>query len=288
MLLSYDMSKMQDLLKSFYSLTKLRVVVFNHEFCKIAEYPERDCELCSLLRSDPNAHQNCIACDQFACKQCKTTGRFITYVCHAGLTESAAPIRYGNTVIGYMMLGQVLVCDNAHDYWPVFLSKCSNYAIDQAALEKAFRKKRAVDISQVYHAAQIMEACAGYLWLQRYISLKEDTLPKQIDEYIAGNLQADLSVGALCRQFNISRSSLYNIARTYFGKGIEQLTRELRIQKAKEILTDTNCAVSELAAMVGYNDYNYFIKVFKKEVGITPKQFALQKNRPAHSPQPNP
>ncbi len=279
MLLSYDIGKMQDSLKSFYSLTKIRVVVFNHEFCKVAEYPETDCELCSLIRADPAGHRECSLCDRTACEQCKSTGGFFTYTCHAGLTESAAPIRYENTVIGYMMLGQVLVCSDAREYWPELARRCGKYNVDLATLERIYRKKRAVDISTVYHAAQIMEACAGYLWLQRYISLKEDTLPKQIDEYISSHLDADLSVGALCAQFNISRSGLYQIAKTYFGKGIEQLTRELRIAKAKSILVDTNYPVSEVAAMVGYYDYNYFIKVFKKETGVTPKQYSLQRGR---------
>lgn len=276
MLLSYDIGKMQSLLKSFYSLTKIRVVVFNHEFRKIAEYPETDCELCSLISSNPAAYRECLQCDRTACEQCKSTGRFFTYTCHVGLTESAAPIRYENTVIGYIMLGQVLVCSDAREYWPEFARRCGNYDIDLAALERLYRKKRAVDVSSVYHAAQIMEACAGYLWLQRYISLKEDALPKQIDEYISSHLDADLSVGALCAQFNISRSGLYQIAKSYFGKGIEQLTREVRIAKAKSILTSADYSVSEVAAMVGYYDYNYFIKVFKKETGVTPKRYSLQ------------
>lgn len=276
MLLSYDINKMHELLKSFYSLTKIRVVVFNHEFHKVAEYPEADCELCSLIRSDPVAYRGCLQCDRTACEQCKATGRFFTYTCHAGLTESAAPIRYENTVIGYMMLGQVLVCGDAREYWPEFARLCGNYNVDLTALERLYRKKRAIDISSVYHAAQIMEACAGYLWLQRYISLKEDALPKQIDEYISSHLETDLSVGALCEHFSISRSGLYQIAKNYFGKGIEQLTRELRIAKAKSILTDTDYPVSEVAAMVGYYDYNYFIKVFKKETGVTPKRYGMQ------------
>lgn len=279
MLLSYDINRMQELLKSFYSLTKIRVVVFNHKFCKVAEYPETDCELCSLIRSDPAAYQKCLQCDRTACEQCKSTGRFFTYTCHAGLTESAAPIRYGNTVIGYIMLGQVLVCGDAREYWSEFALRCGSYNVDPGALERLYRKKRAIDLSTVYHAAQIMEACAGYLWLQRYISLKEDALPKQIDEYISSRLESDLSAGALCAQFSISRSKLYQIAKTYFGKGVEQLTRELRIAKAKSILIDTDYHVGEVAAMVGYSDYNYFIKVFKKETGVTPKRYSLQHAR---------
>lgn len=274
MLLTYDIGKMQELLKSFYSLTKIRVVVFNHEFQKVAEYPETDCELCSLIRSDTAAYRECVQCDRTACEQCKSAGRFFTYTCHAGLTESAAPIRYESTVIGYMMLGQALVCGDAREYWPEVARRCGKYNIDLRALERLYRKKRAVDVSEVYNAAQIMEACAGYLWLQRYISLKEDALPKQIDEYISTHLDSDLSVGALCKQFSISRSSLYQIAKTYFGKGIEQLTRELRITKAKAILADANYPVSEVAAMVGYYDYNYFIKVFKHETGYTPKRYS--------------
>lgn len=109
------------------------------------------------------------------------------------------------------------------------------------------------------------------------------TLPKQIDAYINENLHADLSVGALCAQFVISRSRLYQIAAEYYGRGIEQFTRSLRIERAKTLLTETDAPVSEVSAQVGYDDYNYFIKVFKKEAGTTPARFrkaSVEKHRP--------
>ena len=39
---------------------------------------------------------------------------------------------------------------------------------------------------------------------------------------------------------------------------------QLRIQRAKELLSDESMSVGEIAEIVGYNDYFYFIKVFKK------------------------
>lgn len=276
MILSYDTAKMQELLKNFYLLTKIRIVVFNDTFQKIAEYPTRDSSFCSLIRSDPSAMQRCATSDRYACEQSRRAGNIYSYICHAGLTETVAPLRYGNMVIGYLMFGQVLQCDDKADYWQVVRSRCQGYVVDTIELERCYSRKKPVEMEQVVAAAQILEACAGYLWLQRTISLQEDTLPNQIDEYITGNLSADLSVNALCQRFGISRSKLYKIAGEYYGKGIEQLTRELRVSKATELLRETDLPVSAVASQVGYPDYNYFIKVFKRETGITPKQYSLR------------
>ena len=48
---------------------------------------------------------------------------------------------------------------------------------------------------------------------------------------------------------------------------------QLRIQRAKELLADETMTVSEIAEIVGYNDYFYFIKVFKKVQGISPSKY---------------
>jgi len=45
------------------------------------------------------------------------------------------------------------------------------------------------------------------------------------------------------------------------------------VKKAEELLKTTGYPVSEIAYMVGYQDYNYFIKVFKKVTGTTPAKY---------------
>lgn len=71
MVLSYDIVKLQKLLENFYVLTGVRIVIFNDEFVKIAEYPEHDCEFCSLIRQDPIAEEKCRYSDQKACERCR-------------------------------------------------------------------------------------------------------------------------------------------------------------------------------------------------------------------------
>ena len=53
--------------------------------------------------------------------------------------------------------------------------------------------------------------------------------------------------------------------------------RELPIEKAKEILSaDEGVSIEEVAERCGFDDYNYFISIFRKVVGTTPKKFWLE------------
>jgi len=276
MLLSYDTNRMKQLLQSFHALTNMRIVVFDDQLRKIAEYPEEDCRFCSLIRSDPAAEHRCRASDREACETCRASGQFHAYTCHAGFTEAVTPIRCGNIITGYIMFGQVLAREDKRAYWNEVRSRCRAYRISEAELRAAYDEKPTNTMDQVVASVQILEACAGYLYLQRLISLQEDSLPQQLDEYLTTHLQADLSVPALCEQFHVSRSRLYRVAQDYYGAGIEQTTRALRVAEAKRLLEQSHRPVSEIASEVGYADYNYFIKVFKKETGLTPLQYRKQ------------
>ena len=53
---------------------------------------------------------------------------------------------------------------------------------------------------------------------------------------------------------------------------IEYLT-SIRVNEAKRLLTDCNMSMKEIGILVGYSDPNYFSRIFKKTVGITPTEF---------------
>jgi len=199
------------------------------------------------------------------------------YKCHAGLTEIVTPIRNGNLVIGYLMFGQVIDSNDKDEYWEKVYDRCVGYDADMDKLYKAYTAIQTIKNEQLRAASTILEACAGYLWQERTIVLKEDNLIIRIDEYINENISDDLSAAALCDRFSISRSRLYRYANEYYGCGIEQMTRHIRLEKAKDLLETTNLPISEVAYRVGYGDYNYFIKVFKKETGITPVKYRKYK-----------
>ncbi|MDD6547578.1 helix-turn-helix transcriptional regulator, partial [Blautia massiliensis (ex Durand et al. 2017)] len=63
------------------------------------------------------------------------------------------------------------------------------------------------------------------------------------------------------------------IAKQNYGTGIAEHIRILRMEKAKQLLEDRSLPLAEIASQCGYKDYNYFITVFKRTVGVTPKKY---------------
>ena len=80
----------------------------------------------------------------------------------------------------------------------------------------------------------------------------------------------------IAEKFEIGKTQLYEIAKKNYGIGIAEHIRFLRIEKAKRLLEDNNLPLAEIASLCGFKDYNYFITVFKRVVGISPKKYCLK------------
>jgi AraC-like DNA-binding protein len=60
------------------------------------------------------------------------------------------------------------------------------------------------------------------------------------------------------------------------GLTFSQYLRQIRIEKAKQLLRQTDLSASEIARQVGYADYFHFSRTFKRETGCSPAAFAKQ------------
>ncbi len=60
------------------------------------------------------------------------------------------------------------------------------------------------------------------------------------------------------------------------GETFKEYLPEMRINRAKELLRTTNLKSFEISLQVGYNDPHYFSLVFKKQAGLSPKEFRMQ------------
>lgn len=94
------------------------------------------------------------------------------------------------------------------------------------------------------------------------------TLEPQLDH-------PDFSIEALCQQIGMSRTSLHLKMVALTGMSITRYVRSLRLNKAKELLINSDLNVSEVAYAVGFQDPKYFSRVFSEESGISPANFRL-------------
>ena len=97
----------------------------------------------------------------------------------------------------------------------------------------------------------------------------DKSVQQKIAEYIFDHLADDLSVQTLCRHFAVSKSELYRLFRRQAPDGIARYIRQLRFQRACELLRGTGRPLWQIATEVGYDNPDYFLRAFKKETGIS-------------------
>ena len=91
--------------------------------------------------------------------------------------------------------------------------------------------------------------------------------------YINANFRGDMSLSQVAERFNFNSSYLSQAFKKETGETFTRYLTALRINKAKEILNSSDDTIEMVANKVGYSDYFYFMKIFKKVTGKTPNQF---------------
>ena len=104
----------------------------------------------------------------------------------------------------------------------------------------------------------------------------EDNNPiKEVTEYIKQNLKENINLKSLSEKACMSTTSFYRFFKRELGMSpIEYILNE-KIKCAKNLLRNPTLQINEVCYLAGFEDANYFIRLFKKYEGITPKQYQL-------------
>lgn len=96
--------------------------------------------------------------------------------------------------------------------------------------------------------------------------------------YIQKHYYEDIAINELAEKFGMSPNYFSSIFKKEMNQSTVNYISEYRVQKAMEYLMNSDWSVVDIAKKVGYEDNQYFFRVFKKSVGLTPLQYR-QKNR---------
>jgi len=84
---------------------------------------------------------------------------------------------------------------------------------------------------------------------------------------------ATISIEELAHQFSFSPSYITRLLKQYTDKNYIQLLTEMKLDKAKALLTESNLSIEDIASITGYNGARQFRRAFRDAFGVTPRDF---------------
>lgn len=142
---------------------------------------------------------------------------------------------------------------------PDVLSKAISKAVEQVAQRSSDFKIRQL----------------GQEYFNQIAGIKGDEISaaEQVKKYIVTHIDEDLSVEELSKMVFMSQNQLARLFKKEYGKTVVEYIMDYRISLAEEMLKNTDLTVTTVSAKVGYPNYAYFTKLFKKYSGYTPSSF---------------
>lgn len=148
--------------------------------------------------------------------------------------------------------------------------------IDAISQEYAQQMHRAFDYAMI---KDLMELHIVAICQAIRASRKNDysVYVKRAVQYIEIHLSQPISVDTLCRLNGISRTHFVHLFSKETGRTVKQYIAQARCECAAELLENSRLPVHEISSYVGYADNNYFAKVFKNVMGVSPQEYRKAK-----------
>jgi len=96
---------------------------------------------------------------------------------------------------------------------------------------------------------------------------------RRIYGYLERNYDKKISLDSLAGLFNVSTRQLNRLVREEFGRSIFDLLHEIRIERAKKLLAESDEKIIAVATMVGYDDPSFFNRLFTRHTGCSPREY---------------
>lgn len=101
----------------------------------------------------------------------------------------------------------------------------------------------------------------------------QDRHVTMVVRFMYDNLSRSLTLDEISREVKLSKSYLNTIFKSQTGRSPVEFFIHLKMQEACKLLKNTDLYIYEVSARLGYEDQYYFSRIFKKVVGVSPKDY---------------
>lgn len=248
------------------------------------------CEFCDKVRSDEVLKKYCEKCDSRGGAEAVRQNKPYIYKCCFGMVDVAIPIVFKETYLGAVMIGQVRTDYNELEQ----IASAPENKIIQGKLEDLkdeYEQVRKLDFDKISTVSYMLYDICNYIverenqnatgvheedFILRKENdeiVKKNRIVEMAQKYIQENLENNITLAETAEICHVSASHLSRLFIKETGEGFSVFVSNAKIEKAKEWLETEEWSVSDIGYRLGFNETGYFIRAFKKKVGMTPGMY---------------
>jgi len=307
-----NLEKFQKIQDDIAKATDMAIIAIDYKGNPITKH-SRCSAFCEEVRKDKGLSRFCEKCDSRGGLEAARNQEAYIYVCHIGVVDFAIPIVVDGQYLGALMAGQVRLEDKANqNKLERIVSKKYQIDLEEYPDLKALHDQlHIMSLSKIESVAQMMYHIINYiveeavlktqlnetnqkLTTSNEISTKKieklqdpiekpdsavnqsstkSILLKPALDYIDEHYREKIYLDDMAYRCNISPSYFSRLFKRELGLTYSSYINKVKVKKAKELLEETNLPIINISLDLGYDDCGYFIKIFKKNYGVTPANY---------------
>src|SRR5436190_5943581 len=241
----------------------------------------KESPFCALLAQKS---RSCAACLQMQETLAQSAmDKPCTMNCAYGLSETAVPVKLGETTIGFLQTGQVLRQKPTSESFDRVAKQVMDLGVelDRDTARAAYMQTPVASQKKIDSASNLLAIFADHLSMKsNQLALQqansEPPMITRAKQFIIEHQEEDISLGQVAQAVHTSVFYFCKMFKKATGMNFTEFVSRTRIERAKNLLLNPNLRVSEIAFEVGFQSLTHFNRIFKKLVGQSPTEYREQ------------
>ena len=272
MLIDFNKERLEQTLSDFSDAIGININITDENFKMLSNRYGSHNKYCSYIQSFDYGLDKCLCSDKELLIKCRETKKAQFHVCHAGLIDVGVPIIHSDTIIGYLILGQMKKTESFSRY----LKNNDELFPNLENMKEYYDSLVLFDEKKITSIINIALMLAKYILLEKMLYSVKNKCVEQVVNYINQHISEPFSIKKLSAAVGYSGSEIYNSFHKYHHCTVGEYVTGCRIEYSTGLLHETDLSIEEISEKCGFSGASYFSKKFKEVMGVSPIKYRKQ------------
>lgn len=273
--------KVRELLDSFNEISGIEIFLANKNSRPIYFRHKRVPSVCELVHSLPGGIDICLSSDKTRIAALTSGGEGSVYTCPYGLSELLIPIGGEGAPSGFIFCSMGMCSDDLSDDELIANVMRLLPDVSEDAVRRSVETTKHMTRTEIASYERILRLIADAIDKDELIEEENENLASLTKSYIRSNITGHITLADIAYHLHCSTVSVTQHFKARYGMTVMQYVTEKRLSIAEKLLVETNHPIKKIALQSGFDEAEYFSRLFRRRYGVTPSEYREKAKREA-------